>query len=164
MQNAIWTPAYIALGSNLNDPLQQVRTALDALRQLSGTRFYLQSKCYRSQPLGPVDQPEFVNAVASVLTQLTATELFIELKRIESQMGRDAVALRWGPRVIDLDLLVFGVQFIESESLTVPHVGIASRNFVLVPLADIAPDLIIPRLGRVAELAARIGSTGLVEI
>jgi 2-amino-4-hydroxy-6-hydroxymethyldihydropteridine diphosphokinase len=164
MDAAIWTPAYIALGSNLNNPLQQVQSAVAAIKQLPRTRFYTQSKWYRSQPLGPQDQPEFVNGVVGVLTQLAAEELLIHLKRIESQMGRQPVSVRWGPRVIDLDVLLFGSQAIQSATLTVPHPGIAERNFVLMPLADIAPQLMVPRVGRVAELAARVGSAGLFEI
>jgi 2-amino-4-hydroxy-6-hydroxymethyldihydropteridine diphosphokinase len=164
MQRSLWTPAYIALGSNLDDPQQQVCMAIDALKQLPRTRFYSQSKWYRSAPLGPQDQPEFVNGAAGVLTQLTATDLLIELKQIEVQMGRSPASVRWGARVIDLDLLVFGSQSIESETLTVPHPEIANRNFVLQPLADIAPDLMIPRLGRVTQILSRIDTAGLVEI
>jgi 2-amino-4-hydroxy-6-hydroxymethyldihydropteridine diphosphokinase len=116
---------------------------------------------YRSHPFGPVAQPDFVNAVAGTLTGLDAPTLLAELRAIETAMGRPLERQRWGPRVIDLDLLAYGRERRTSEALTLPHPGIVERNFVLYPLAEIAPDLELPGLGRVAELAGAVTSEGL---
>ncbi len=101
--------------------------------------------------MGPADQPDFVNAVAVISTALDAVTLLGQLKCIEQRMGR-VQGRRWGPRIIDLDLLVFGDSRIETDSLVVPHPGIAERNFVLLPLREVAPELLIPRLGRVRDI------------
>jgi 2-amino-4-hydroxy-6-hydroxymethyldihydropteridine diphosphokinase len=154
-------PAYVGLGSNLRDPAAQLRAAFDALAALPGTVFMLRSSLYRSSPMGPVVQPDFCNAVAALLTQLDARTLFDELRRLEVQMGREAARVRWGPRVIDLDLLVYGSERRSEADLVLPHPGIAERNFVLQPLAEIAPDLQVPGLGRVAALAAGASTEGL---
>lgn len=154
-------PAYVGLGSNLRDPAAQLRAAFDALGALTGTLFMLRSSLYRSTPLGPVAQPDFCNAVAGLLTELDARALFGELRRIEAQMGREASRVRWGPRVIDLDLLVYGDERRSDADLVLPHPGIAERNFVLQPLAEIAPDLRVPGLGRVATLAAGVSTEGV---
>jgi len=156
-----WTPAYIALGSNLAGPLTQVRNAFDRLEQISATRLIARSRLYHARPLGPQDQPEFINAAAGLLTQLEAPALLAELKRIERDMGRTPPPVRWGPRIIDLDLLVYGAQVIDEPGLTVPHPGIHERNFVLYPLADIAPELFIAGHGTVIELTRSLGADGL---
>ena len=145
-------PAFVAIGSNQDDPVRQVERAIAALQDLPDTALTACSSLYRSAPFGPVEQPDFVNAVAQLETQLDVAELFRRLQSIEQLHGRRR-GERWGPRVIDLDLLVFGRQVIDSETLTVPHPGIAERNFVLLPLQEIAPDLIIPGLGKVADIA-----------
>jgi 2-amino-4-hydroxy-6-hydroxymethyldihydropteridine diphosphokinase len=111
--------------------------------------------------MGPQDQPEFVNAAAGLLTRLTATELLRELKAIETSMGRVPPPVRWGPRVIDLDLLLHGQQVSREPQLALPHPGIHERNFVLYPLADIAPTLLVPGHASVAELARQRGGDGL---
>ena len=147
-----WWPAYIGLGSNLNHPARQIEAAFDALAQLPSSKLELRSGLYRSAPFGGVEQADFVNAAAALLTRLSAEELLAELKAIERVRGRDPGEVRWGPRVLDLDLLVYGRQKIDIPELTVPHPGIAERNFVLLPLNDLAPDLEIPGLGRVANL------------
>ena len=159
--SAVWVPAYVAIGANLGDALASVQAAFLKLAQLPRTRLVARSRLYRSQPLGPQDQPEFVNAAAGLLTQLTAFELLAALKDLERTMGRARPVVRWGPRVIDFDLSVFGAQRIESDELTVPHPGVPVRNFVLYPLLDIAPDLDAPGLGSIRELAARVSSDGL---
>jgi 2-amino-4-hydroxy-6-hydroxymethyldihydropteridine diphosphokinase len=156
-----WQPAYIGVGSNLGDPRHQVQDALGRLGQLPGTRLILKSGMYASKPFGPIAQPDYVNAVAALLTQLTPKQLLRELRRIEYTMGRPEQHERWGPRVIDLDLLSYGREHSVDPELTLPHPGIVERNFVLYPLAEITPDLEIPGLGRVAQLAGRIGSDGL---
>jgi 2-amino-4-hydroxy-6-hydroxymethyldihydropteridine diphosphokinase len=158
---ARWVPAYVAIGANLGDAHATVQRAFERLSELPRTRVIARSRLYLSVPLGPQDQPEFVNAAAGLLTQLTANELLQELKRLEQEMGRSVPIVRWGPRVIDFDLSVFGAERIESETLTVPHPGVPVRNFVLYPLLDIAPELDVPGHGRVRELAARVPSDGL---
>jgi 2-amino-4-hydroxy-6-hydroxymethyldihydropteridine diphosphokinase len=158
---ATWVPAYVALGSNLDDPATQIELAFDALSELPDCRLIARSRRYRTQPLGPQDQPEFVNAAAGLLTTLSARELLVALKNLERTLGRDVPVVRWGPRRIDLDLLVHGDAQISESDLVVPHRGLPERNFVLYPLCDIAPDLHVPGHGRVRQLAARVGAAGL---
>ena len=157
----IWRPAYIGVGSNLADPRAQVLTACARLAQVPRTRVVLSSRLYRSRPLGPIAQPEFVNAVVGVLTQLESPALLAALRALEAALGRPAQRERWGPRIIDLDLLSYGRERCSEPGLTLPHPGIVERNFVLYPLADIAPELHIPGLGRVTELKGRVTSEGL---
>lgn len=159
-----WMPAYVALGSNLDDPSVQVLRAFDALAGLPGSRLVAKSSLYRSPPLGPVAQPDFVNAVAGLLTTLSPAELLAGLKRLEGQLGRARPVVRWGPRRIDLDLLVHGSHRITEPGLTVPHPGLVERAFVLGPLAEIAPDLDVPGVGRVRVLAARLTSAAVQRI
>jgi 2-amino-4-hydroxy-6-hydroxymethyldihydropteridine diphosphokinase len=171
-----WTPAYIALGSNLgaepsgpadrtDDDLAgaraQVNTALTGLAQLRDTRLVAHSRLYRSRPMGPQDQPDFVNAAAGLLTRLQPRALLDELQALERRMGRTPPSVRWGPRLIDLDLLLHGTARHEGADLTLPHPGLHERNFVLYPLAEIAPDLHIPGHGRVSALAHALGDGGL---
>ena len=144
--------AHIGLGSNLDDPPKQIDRAIEMLADLADTRVEARSSLYRSAPFGPVEQADFVNAAVALTTSLGAHELLWQLKRIENDIGREP-AVRWGPRIIDLDLLVFGDLVISETGLIVPHPGIAERNFVLLPLRQIAPDLLIPGLGRLADIA-----------
>lgn len=164
MTGPTWTPAYVALGSNLDDPRAQVERALSALGRLPNTRLVARSSLYRSAPFGPVAQPDFVNAVAGLLTQLAPRALLDTLKSLEAVLGREVPTVRWGPRRIDLDLLVHGAARVDEPGLTVPHAGLAKRPFVLVPLSEIAPDLEVPGLGRVRALASRPDATGLDRI
>jgi 2-amino-4-hydroxy-6-hydroxymethyldihydropteridine diphosphokinase len=157
----VWQPAYIGIGSNLSDPCAQVLRALDALANLDRTVLVARSPLYGSRPLGPVVQADFVNAVAGVLTQLDAPDLLHALRGLEAAAGRPAVHEKWGPRILDLDLLVHGRERRSDPQLTLPHPGIVVRNFVLYPLADIAPELDIPGLGRVAELKRRVAPAGI---
>src|SRR5215472_18060480 len=120
----IWQPAYIGVGSNLGDPRAQVLAAFERLKQLPQTRVISTSSLYRSRPFGPVAQPDFVNAVAGILTQLAPTVLLKELHAIESAMGRPERHERWGPRIIDLDLIAHGRERRNEPELTVPHPGI----------------------------------------
>jgi 2-amino-4-hydroxy-6-hydroxymethyldihydropteridine diphosphokinase len=159
---ARWQPAYIGIGSNLNSPRLQVERAFEALGTLAATRLIARSALYGSRPLGPVtEQPDFVNAVAGVLTQLAAPDLLRALKALEISFGRAAEHAKWGPRIIDLDLLVHGRERRADPELTLPHPGIVERNWVLYPLADIAPDLDVPGVGPVSELAQRVASGGI---
>ena len=154
----------MALGSNLGDPRAQVLRAFDVLQHLPGSRLVLRSALYRSPPFGPVAQPEFVNAVAGLLTTLEPRAMLTELKSLEQSLGRETPVVRWGPRLIDLDLLVHGSARLDESELQLPHPGIQERAFVLVPLAEIAPDLEVPGAGRVRVLAARVDASGLVKI
>ncbi len=158
---AAWQPAYIGLGSNLSDPEAQVRGAVRGLAALPRTRLVAVSRLFGSRPMGPAGQPDFVNAAAGVLTQMTALELLRELQALELKAGRPAMHEHWGPRVIDLDLLVFGTEQSDGPDLLLPHPGVVERNFVLYPLADIAPDLEVPGRGRVRELLARVPADGV---
>jgi len=161
---ALWRPAYVALGSNLDDPRAQVLLARERLAQLPLTRLVSMSPLYRSRPLGPIAQPDYVNAVAALLTQLDLPALFGELRGIERALGRPQQHERWGPRIIDLDLLAYARERRTDPDLTLPHPGIPERNFVLYPLADIAPDLDLPGLGRVAGLAGKVTAEGLTRL
>lgn len=157
----LWHPAYIGVGSNLDDPRAQLLRAFSKIAEIPSTRVIVTSPIYRSRPLGAVKQPDFANAVVGVLTQLEPQALLAGLRDIEAAQGRPQQRERWGPRVIDLDLLVYGRERRQDPELTVPHPGIVERNFVLYPLADIAPDLDIPGLGRVTELKERVTSEGI---
>lgn len=150
--NAHWYPAYIGLGSNLNGPARQLESTFERLDAIRDTRLINKSSLYRSAPFGGIEQPDFVNAVAALLTRLSAAELLKELQRIETERGRERGDVRWGPRVLDLDLLVFSTEKIDEPDLIIPHPGIGERNFVLLPLGEIAPDLIVPGLGRVSNI------------
>ncbi len=147
-----WFPVYVGIGSNLQMPARQVEDAISLLGELPESQLVAQSSLFRSAPFGGIEQPEFVNAAAALLTRLQPAAFFGALRDIETRKGRERGDLRWGPRVLDLDLLVYSDQTIDSPDLTVPHPGIAERNFVLLPLQEIAPELVIPGLGRVASL------------
>jgi 2-amino-4-hydroxy-6-hydroxymethyldihydropteridine diphosphokinase len=153
---SIWQPVYIGVGSNLDDPGAQVRFAVSRLEALAASRVVCVSPLYGSRAFGPIAQPDYVNAVVGALTQLDSHKLLADLLALEGSLGRPARHQKWGPRVIDLDLLIYGRERSCSGFLELPHPGMAARNFVLFPLADIAPDLHVPGLGRVAELAARV--------
>jgi 2-amino-4-hydroxy-6-hydroxymethyldihydropteridine diphosphokinase len=153
---SVWQPIYIGVGSNVDDPAAQVRLAVSRLEALAASRVVRVSPLYGSRPFGPIAQPDYVNAVVGALTQLDSHKLLAELQALERSLGRPACHQKWGPRVIDLDLLVYGRERSCGGTLELPHPGMAERNFVLFPLADIAPDLHVPGLGRVAELAARV--------
>lgn len=155
-----WVPAYIGVGSNLEDPAAQVRSALAALAELPESRLVAASGLYRNPPMGPQDQPDYVNAVAGILSRLEPAPLLGELQALERRLGRVRKAGdRWGPRIIDLDLLMYGRRIVEEPGLTLPHPGISERNFVLFPLRDIAASLHVPGAGRVRDLAARFSES-----
>jgi 2-amino-4-hydroxy-6-hydroxymethyldihydropteridine diphosphokinase len=159
-----WQPAYVGVGSNLSEPRAQVQRALGALGDLHDTRLVTASPLYHSPPLGEVPQPPYVNAVAGLVTRLSPEELLAELRRLERELGREPPRERWGPRIIDLDLLVHGRETRATQQLTLPHPGIGERDFVLYPLADIAPDLDVPGLGSVASLVLRVANRGVVRL
>jgi 2-amino-4-hydroxy-6-hydroxymethyldihydropteridine diphosphokinase len=142
---------FIGLGSNLEDPATQVRRAFDALDQIPRTRCLRRSRLYLSRPVGPADQPDYINAAASLQTYLDPHSLLAELQRIEGAHGRIRTR-RWGPRTLDLDLLLYGDQVIKTPDLEVPHPGIHHRLFVLLPLRDLSPNLRIPGGGELSAL------------
>jgi 2-amino-4-hydroxy-6-hydroxymethyldihydropteridine diphosphokinase len=157
---ALWRPAYVAIGSNLNHPRERVHEACERIHALPETRLELRSRLYLTRPMGPQYQPDFVNAVVGLLTQFTARVLLDALLGIERRMGRERHE-RWGPRLIDLDLLWMVGASTEEPGLTLPHPGVSTRNFVLYPLDDIAPTLDIPGHGRVMDLKRRSGADGI---
>lgn len=148
---------YIGLGSNLNEPVTQIKTALAALDALPETCCVQHSSLYRSAALtlNTHAQPDYINAVAALDTQLEPMQLLIELQALEQRQGRTRSAGRWTPRTLDLDLLLYADRQWTSEVLTVPHPQLHERSFVLYPLLEIAPDLYVPGHGSVRELAAR---------
>ena len=142
--NNITNTIYIGLGSNLQNPLGQITGAFTALNNIPKTRLLAQSQLYRSTAVGPGKQPDYVNAVAQLETGLTPYQLLKNLQGIESSHGRNRGSVRWTPRTLDLDLLLFGNMLINTDTLTVPHPRIQDRNFVLFPLHDLAPKLRFP--------------------
>jgi len=144
--------AYIGLGSNLNNPRQQILQAFTALGSLPGCRLDAYSSLYLSKPMGPAQQPDYVNAVAALETRRRPLELLEQLQQIERGQGRLRSGERWGPRTLDLDLLLYDELQMDTEALVIPHPGLHQRAFVLYPLAEIAPDLNIPVLGSLQHL------------
>ncbi|HFD81104.1 MAG TPA: 2-amino-4-hydroxy-6-hydroxymethyldihydropteridine diphosphokinase [Gammaproteobacteria bacterium] len=155
--------AYIGLGSNLQEPRAQLRSALEALAELPQGRLAAVSSLYRSAPMGPQDQPDYLNAVARIETALEPEPLLDTLQAIERAQGRVRTR-RWGPRTLDLDLLLYGERIIDSERLSVPHPGLAERDFVLCPLAELDAGLEIPGQGPVQQLLACCPSDGLTRV
>lgn len=131
---------YIGIGGNIGDASQQVATAVESLKAIPASRVLETASLYGSKAYGPVEQEDFVNTVAALETDLAPRQLLDALKAIETRLGREQT-VRWGPRVIDLDILTFGDRQLEDEDLVVPHPDIRQRAFVLFPLAEIAPDL-----------------------
>lgn len=155
---------YIGLGSNLANPQQQITNALNALADLAGASDLQISSLYASKPMGPQDQPDYVNAVACFNWQDEALDLLDKLQAIEQQHGRVRKAERWGPRTLDLDIVLYGNQVINSERLTVPHYGMHERAFVLYPLAQLSPDLILPCGTALADLLTKVPAGDLTII
>lgn len=146
---------FVGLGSNLGDSVNQLQLAITAIAQLPKTEFIKVSSLYSSAPLGPADQPRFVNAVAQIATALTPIELLDALQSIEQIQGRVRQGERWGPRTLDLDVLLFGQQLINEPRLCVPHYHMHARPFVLIPLAELCTeDFVLPNGQSLAELLA----------
>ncbi len=158
--------AYIGLGANVGDAAATLAAAMRDIDALPSTVLAARSSLYRTPAWGVTDQPDFVNAVVAIDTRLAPRPLLDALLDIERRFGRDRgrEAGRWGPRTLDLDLLLHGNAAFEEPGLTVPHPRIAERAFVLVPLAQIAPSLDIPGRGRVSDLLARVDATGIEAI
>lgn len=138
------TVVYIAIGSNLASPLEQVNAAVKAIGEIPDSRIVAVSSFYRTPPLGPQDQPDYLNAAVALDTALAPEELLNHTQRIELQQGRVRKAERWGPRTLDLDIMLFGDEVINTERLTVPHYDMENRGFMLWPLFEIAPELLFP--------------------
>lgn len=155
------TRAFVAIGSNLDDPLAQARRAIEALKTLPESRLVAVSRLYRTPPMGPPGQPDYINAVVALDTELDAHALLDALQAQEQLQARVRGPERWGPRTLDLDILLYGNEIIASPRLTVPHAGIAERGFFLLPLAELAPSLPIPGHGPVAELLAQVSTAGI---
>jgi 2-amino-4-hydroxy-6-hydroxymethyldihydropteridine diphosphokinase len=159
--DASYVRVYIGIGSNLASPLRQVRQAIAELAQLPGSRLVAVSRLYRSRPMGPADQPDYINAAAAIETILEPLPLLDKLQAIEHAHLRKRGAQRWGPRTLDLDLLLYGSERIGNERLTVPHPGISERSFVLKPLLDIDNSLQLPGGQALQRLLDRLPDEGL---
>lgn len=146
-----WYPAYIGLGSNMDKPIQQLDLAIATLSEHPKIKVLELSSYYRSAPHGPVEQDDFVNAVAALLTTLDAEELLHTMQSIENSQERKRIQ-HWGPRTLDLDLLVYSDQTLDNEFLVLPHPEISKREFVLLPFAEIASEVHVPAKGRISEL------------
>ena len=154
------SPIYVGIGSNLDRPIRQVLNAIQRLCALSWVDSFRVSSLYRSVPWGVTDQPDYINAVARLSSTLPPLALLGYLQEIENQQGRQR-AIRWGARTLDLDLLLYDNQVHDSVELQLPHPEIANRNFVLVPLYELAPDLTLPNGGTLATLMADCNTTDL---
>ncbi len=164
MNNNDFVTAFIGLGSNLDRPAEQLMTARQTLASLPTIKETGFSSLYRNPPMGPQDQPDYVNAVMAITTSLPAIDLLRQLQAVERSQGRIRTGERWGARTLDLDLLLYGDRQIEVTDLTVPHIGIAERAFVLYPLYEIAPDLSIPGLGKLTDLIAKCPKNDLYRL
>lgn len=153
--------SYIGIGSNQADPSKQALQAIEALKELANTKLLNHSSLYCSAPMGPQDQPDYINAVAELDTQLSALELLDELQKIELSQGRVRKENRWGPRTLDLDIILYGDQQINNTRLTIPHYGMKTREFVLYPLFEIAPELVLPGGLPLSQLVMQCDKNGL---
>jgi len=154
---------YLGLGSNLNSPTRQIKTALKAITKLQGTQFVKCAPWYQSIAIGPGSQPAYINTVVEIDTVLRPRFLLNALQRIEIQQGRKRI-VRWGPRTLDIDILLYAGQVLNTQRLKIPHPHLGERNFVLYPLADIAPDLSLPDGTPLARLLANCSSEGIVRL
>jgi len=155
------TLAFIALGSNLAEPLTQVNNALAALARIPGSRVVATSSFYRTPPLGPQDQPDYLNAAVALETMLSAEALLDNTQRIELEQGRVRKAERWGPRTLDLDIRLFGDATITTARRIVPHYDMKNRAFMLLPLSEIAPALRFPDGERLADVLERLDCSAI---
>ena len=159
-----WVEAYIGLGSNLENPIEQVMSAIREIISIDGVEQIALSALYKSQPVGPQDQPDYVNAVMRIKTRLAPLDLLAECQTLENNHGRKRL-MRWGARTLDLDILLYHTNVIDLPALKVPHPELPNRAFVLYPLADVAPsDLLIPSKGRLTDLLAACPAEGLHKI
>ena len=156
--------AYVGIGSNLDNPVAQVLEAVEEMEMIPDTILVSRSSLYSGRPMGPEEQPDYVNAVVSLDTLLSADELHRALVSIEDLQGRSRDGEKWGPRIIDLDLLLYGNSTIETATLTVPHPGMHERDFVIVPLEEIAGNVKIPGRGFLYSLINKCKSHSLKKL
>ncbi len=154
------TLVYLGLGSNLSDPCAQLEQAIHSLEMLPDCQILKCSSFYRSRPMGPQDQPEYINAIVSLETNLQAESLLDALQAIEQRQGR-VRDRHWGARTLDLDILLYGDEVIDTDRLSVPHPGLHKREFVLYPLYELAPDLMVPGRGSIASLYQHCDANGI---
>lgn len=155
---------YLGLGSNLSDPTTQVRAACVQLQRHPGCQQMLCSSFYQTPAMGQIEQPDFVNAVVRIHTFLTPEALHAVLLELERAQGRVRNGVRWGPRTLDIDILMYSDQQIETPALTIPHPGLHERAFVLYPLAEIAPNLVVPGRGAVGDLIKALGKSPITRM
>jgi 2-amino-4-hydroxy-6-hydroxymethyldihydropteridine diphosphokinase len=158
------TIVYIGLGSNLGgdfaSPKQNITSAINSLAKIKSIQIIRISSFFESKPIGPQDQSDYINAVIKLKTNLDSTKLLNSLQTIENHHGRIR-SQYWGPRTLDLDILLFGDQIIHNDRLTIPHTEICNRSFVLVPLSEIEPDCVIPEKGIVSDLVSNVSQAEL---
>ncbi|WP_068547788.1 2-amino-4-hydroxy-6-hydroxymethyldihydropteridine diphosphokinase [Thalassotalea crassostreae] len=152
---------YIGLGANLDNPSEQIKRAIKHLAKIEKTQLVKVSSLYGSKPMGPQDQPDYMNAVALIETELLPLELLDQLQRIELDFGRVRKEERWGARILDLDILLFDQQIIAHERLTVPHYGMKEREFVIYPLAEINDAETLPDGTSIISLRNKLALNGL---
>ena len=155
------TIAYIGLGSNLSKPVHQIKQAITTISNVANIQLLHTSSLYISRPMGPQDQDDYVNAVIAIETTLSAIELLNTLQAIENNAGRVRKENRWGARILDCDILLFGNDTINSERLTVPHYGLTEREFVLLPLAEVSKNLLLPDGTSIKYLAQKVEKNGI---
>ena len=158
------TLCYLGIGSNQQQPIQQIKNAVAAIKQLSNADNVTISSLYSSQPMGPQDQPDYVNAVIKLNWQANEINLLDALQKIEQEQGRVRKSERWGPRTLDLDILLFGSLIMDTPRLTIPHYGMKIREFVLYPLAELAPNLTLPCGTLLTNLLNTVPLNGLTKL
>lgn len=156
--------AYIGLGSNLDEPIEQIKRAMGELARLTKSRVVHCSRLYKSKPMGPQGQADFINAVVELHTTLKPAKLLLELQALERQHQRGHGGPRWGPRTLDLDILLYGDTIMHETDLDIPHPGMHERDFVLYPLYDINPDIKIPGRGDIKTLMRQCPDYGVQAI
>lgn len=150
-----FAPVFVALGSNVGDPIGHLRWAAGRLAAINAVRVCAYSPIYMSEPVGLIDQPEFANAVLKIETSLSARELLDYVRQLEAERGRNRTGPRWGPRTLDLDILLYDDKIITEQDLIIPHPRMTQRNFVLIPLRDLeGDDFKVPGYGTIRDLAA----------
>jgi 2-amino-4-hydroxy-6-hydroxymethyldihydropteridine diphosphokinase len=155
--------ACVALGANIGEPVRQIEAGFTALAELPGTRLLARSSLYRSAPVGYADQPDFINAVAMIETELTPHALLDAVLAIERAHGR-VREFPNAPRTLDLDIVLYGDVVLQEPGLTIPHARMLERAFVMVPLAEVAPDAVVPGQGRVGDLARRVDAQSVAQL
>jgi len=159
-----YTTAYIGLGSNLSEPIKQVQSAIRELATIEQSKIIKTSSLYLSKPMGPQDQNDYINAVLALDTPLSPLQLLDALQAIENKAGRVRKKNRWGARILDLDIILFGNEIINNDRLTIPHYGMKEREFVLLPLAEISPDLTLPNGDSLKFLSQNITHNSMLKL